>query len=194
VLHEQHRHALVGQRGEHLGQPGRLHLVEAAGRLVEQHHLRRGGQGAAELHQAGLARGEGIGPAIGDATEVELLHDAMGHRSRSPHRPAVGARGDLGRRADVVEGRHRPEHLEALERAVHAEAGPPVGGRVRHVGTVEQHATGAGLDARQGVERGGLPGAVGADQTDDGARLDLEADVTNREVLAEPDVERVSFE
>ena len=76
----------VGHVAEDLGQAGRLRLVEPGGRLVEEQHLRIGGQGPAELHEPSLSGGQRVGPASGDRTEAEPVDELVGHGDRAPHR------------------------------------------------------------------------------------------------------------
>jgi hypothetical protein len=122
----------VGEPGEHLGEAPGLHVVEPRGGLVEQQHLRPGGQRPPELDQAGLADGEGVGaPAATDPRPMRSITSSAWRRR--PHRFPPGPCGDLGRRADVVVGGHGAEDLEPLEGAAHAQAGPPVGWRAGDV-------------------------------------------------------------
>src|SRR5262249_32777704 len=72
----------------------------------------------------------------------------------------------------------------------HAEAGTAVGGQGGDVLALEQGAAPVGRDLASGhAERGGLAGAVGAEQADDLAEVDLEMDALH-DLAPGPEEER----
>ena len=77
--------------------------------------------------------------------------------------------------------RERVQQLRTLEGPPEAAAGTPAGPGARHVVAVQQDPpAGRAHEARAGVERGGLAGAVGADQAGDAAARRLEAQPVDR--------------
>ena len=113
---------------EQLGEGVGLALVEARRGLVEEQHLRPGGQRPAELDQAGQP--VGMASTRSSATGADADEVDAGASTSSWTVDAAVARpaaADLRRGEDVLAGGQRPEHLEALERAGDAAAGPACG-------------------------------------------------------------------
>ena len=135
---------------QHLGEARGLDLVEARGRLVEEQHLRLGGQRPAELDQAGLPGGQRVGPAVGDRPEAEELDDPVGDRARrraSPCRrlrPAISAAVRMLSSA-VIE----PNTSSRWNVRFMPEAGPAVRRRLGDVDAVEVDRAAAALHARR---------------------------------------------
>ena len=89
VLHQQHRHAPVGEVAQHAPQLHGLLLVQARARLVEQQHRRPGGQRPAELDEAGEARGQQVGGLVGDVRQAR--------RAPAGRRPRLRGLAPVGR-------------------------------------------------------------------------------------------------
>src|SRR5207247_355805 len=84
---------------------------------------------------------------------------------------------------------------EALERTPDAQPGPVLRRQPRHVLAEERDSTALVLHkARQGVERGGLPGAVGTDEPGQSTARGLEADVAHGEQAAVADAQSLGDE
>ena len=149
--------------------------VEADRRLVEEQHPRRVHQAAGDLeappHPAG-ERLHPVGPALPEPDHLEHLAHPVGH-------PRLGHAVQLGVEAQVllggevgVEGRvleHQPDvaaDVGALADDVVAGDAGRAGGRL---GQRAQH-----------LDRGRLAGAVGPEEPEDLAGLDLERDLVDR--------------
>jgi hypothetical protein len=87
---------------------------------------------------------------------------------------------------DVFQRRHFAKQTDVLEGARNAGLGHRMRrrGRIRLAGQLETAAVGL-VQAGNHVEKGGLAGAVRADQADDLARADLDADIGQRLQAAE---------
>ena len=110
--------------------------LEARGGLVEQEQARPGGERPGQLEQAGLARRQRVGGAVGQVRQPDQRQDAVGVGGGvgAVARPAAP---DLGGGEHVLAHRQRAEDLEALEGAGDPEPGPLVRLEPVHVGAVE---------------------------------------------------------
>src|SRR5215470_13211695 len=83
---------------------------------------------------------------------------------------------DVATDLDVVEDGHAPEQGDVLERARDPQLGPLVRFQMRDVAAVEHDPSAAGrVDTADAVEDARLAGAVGADDGEEVAGVDLEA-------------------
>ena len=90
---------------------------------------------------------------------------------------------------------HLLEHAPALGAERHAQRNHLAGRHADDVLAVKGHLAGARLEqAGDGVERGGLARAVGADEGDDLALVDLEGDALDGVYVAVVDVHVLNFE
>ena len=159
--------------------------VEPGGGLVQEQHGRPGDERGGEVEPAPHAAGVGLGRPLGGVDELEPLEQLVGALLRR-------------RLPEVVEP---PDHLEILEPgqvlvdgrvlAREADLGPQRGGVALHIEPGDPGRSRIGLE--QGGEdphRGGLAGAVGAQQAEHTARAHGEIDAVegpNRAVrLLEP--------
>ena len=160
--------------GEHLLHE---HGRQAHGRLVHDDELRRAHNGAAHGQHLLLAAGERARELLGalfQAREaridpLEVLRDRFFVLAE------VRAHGEVFRHG------HAREHLPALRHMRKAHGDDAAGVRLAQVVPVVDH--GAALNghkAGDGVQRGGLAGAVGPDERDDLAVVDLHADAAQR--------------
>src|SRR5882757_7397055 len=101
----------------------------------------------------------------------------------------------MPRQQEVLQQRGMLEQLDVLEGAGDAQRGDAVRRHVGDVGAVEaEMARGRLVDAAYQVEDGGLAGAVGADDGEDLALLDVEAHAVDGADAAEMDRELVGLE
>src|SRR3546814_9618299 len=85
------------------------------------------GKGTTQFDQASQTGGQRVDPLLGDRGYADELQQAFGLLGRVDA-AVVGPRAaDLGRSEDVLACGQRTEHLEALEGAGYALAGPRVG-------------------------------------------------------------------
>ena len=154
--------------------------VKAGRRLVEEHHGRRDDHRRGEVEAAAHAAGVGARRAVGGVGEAEALEQLGRARSRRRAREPVQA----------------PDHLEVLAPGQQAVDGGVLPGEpdlpaqplgVAHdVEPGDLGAPAVGLEQRrEDPHRGRLAGAVGAEQAEDGAGLDLEVEAVERARLAE---------
>jgi hypothetical protein len=180
--------------------------VEPGAGLVQQEQPRPAGQRPAHLDQALLAVGQERGEPVRAAFEPEPREDLPGALSEPlllfPHPPRAeraarpaGPAAPVAAHEDVLEHRHVAEEPDELEGARDAARGDRVRPPQRQGLALEEDASSRRLDhARDHVEDGRLPGAVGPDQRLDLPGLDGEVHGANgreaAELLAEPlDVE-----
>ena len=156
VDHGPHIHAAVG--------------IEPGGGLVEEQHLRSRHQGGGDVQSAPHTTGVGLERPVTGVGETELVEQLDG---------ALGHHGPL----EVVQAPDHGEVLAAGEVLVHgrvlagqADDGPDALGLLHDVVPEDEASPGVGGEDRgQDTDRGGLAGAVGTEQAEDGALLDGEA-------------------
>src|ERR1700737_636220 len=91
---------------------------------------------------------------------------------------------------DILSYAHVIERLHDLKRARDAETRQAMRCHICHVTTVESHVAGVKLvDRRNRIQQRGLSGTVRPDNTQNLARLDVEADCINRQYAAKSDGE-----
>jgi DNA invertase Pin-like site-specific DNA recombinase len=137
--------------------------IETRCRLIEEHELRRMDQRRSELHSARPTAGERGRGAVGPRHEIEVAHRCLGRRARVP-RP--------------VDRSAEPQIFENRELGIERQP-------LRHVTNTLVDVCGLTLknepqympaptirlqDPRKHAKRGGLAGAIGADETADLAR------------------------
>src|ERR687894_748087 len=167
----------AGASGPGRTQVSRLHLRVAldfgrgAGRddAAEVEHVDPGADPHDQLHvvldEPGQAGRETVHPLIGHAPQPNPIEQLLGALGRWGAVLAGPAPAHVGRHPDVVADRHRPEDLEALERAGDTEPGPLVGGHTDDVAAVEPDPAPLDrLQAADGVEERRLAGAVRPDE------------------------------
>ena len=133
VLHDEHGHAGVADRGDARDQVLALARVRARGRLVEQQQPRLRGQSAGDLYQALLAVGQAgrrkhrPGPCSPTRASASIARDA-GPLLLPPLRREAQATGPEARllvpvaaHQHVVEHAHVHEDAQVLEGAGHAQ-------------------------------------------------------------------------
>src|SRR5215470_8777005 len=102
---------------------------------------------------------------------------------------------DVATNLHVVEDRHAPEQSDVLERARDPQLGPLVRFQIRDVAAVEHDPSARGrVDAADAVEDARLAGAVGADDREEIAGVDLEAHPGQGGHAAEAQVQVVESE
>jgi len=133
-----------------------------------QHLLLAAGQGSAALRDALLQPGK----QREDALERTLPF-------------GLGAAGGVSTHLEVFRHAHAREDAAALRRLCDAQMRDPVGWHLGDVAAPEQDLAGAGARlAEDRHHQRRLAGAIGADQGDDLARIDLEVDALERLDLA----------
>ena len=197
VLDQQDRRAVAPDRVEQALERRGFGGVHAGRGLVEREELRIGGERAGDLEPALVAVGqvprEVVG-ALGDADVLQQLEGALFDRPLLATRAGVaqhraehaGAGAHVAADHHVLERGEVAEQADVLERPGDAARGDVVRLQAaeRLPGERERAAVGR-VDAGQHVEERRLAGAVGADQSVDLARADLEADVGKRLDAAE---------
>ena len=96
---------------------------------------------------------------------------------------------------DVLAHGHGAEEGEVLEGSADAEIGDAVGRRPQQRAALEEDvALVRGVEAAEAIEKGGLAGAVGADQADDLPLVDVEGDAVESDDAAETQAHAVDPE
>ncbi len=150
--------------------------VDAGEGLVQQHEGRARGDGTRDFDAPPLAAGERDGGRTAHAIDVELVEQRVEIvlallRVGLDH---------LEHGANIVLDIHAAEDRGLLRQVADAEPRAPIHGKLGHVVAVELDA--AGVDADQPgdhVEHRGLAGAVGPEQTDRLAALQIDAHVVH---------------
>src|SRR3954469_8164092 len=181
VRREQDRHAaLLAQPGDEVPHRAARDRVEADRRLVEDQHARPVDERLRQLepadHAGGVRRHE-AGGGLEHAGRLEREVDAVGAlRARDVEQP--------GERHHVLAARQRAvggellRHVADLPAHGHPLAGDVVAEDVRDAATDRQ-------ERRQDADRRRLAGAVGTEQPEHLALLDLEVDAVHGALLAE---------
>src|SRR4051794_14174523 len=177
LLDEHDRRALLVDLADHVVDAVDDDRRQAERRLVEEQQLRLGHQGAADREHLLLAAGHRaalLTLALLEAREqrvhaVEVLADAGGIAARE------------GAHLEVLEDAHAREDAPSLRRLGDPDLGDLVAGETLDLGAVEEDAAGPRRhDARDRPQRRRLARAVGADERDDLALVDLERDALER--------------
>ena len=178
-----------------VGEPLLLHVPQSGGGLVEQQQDRVDAQRARDLDDALLAERQAAGELIDLVAEPDALDLArrFGQQFRfvgpvEPQHAGDGAGMAAQMRADrdVFQHAHVGHQLDVLEGPGDAEFCDFLRRRVVDVLAVHRDgAAGGGEHAGDQVEGGALAGAVGADQGDDLAGLDVEGNVVDGDHAAE---------
>jgi hypothetical protein len=149
--------------------------IEASGGLVEEEDLGMVGDGAGDLETLREASAEGLrigGSAIAEAELVEELGGAVGGGFLGHAKEAAMEVDVFGDGAGSVEG---------IVLGNYADDAAGEGGMGNDVYASDAHGAGGGNGAGGGDgDRGGLSGAVWAEQTIDHARGDVEVNTVNR--------------
>ena len=188
MLDQQHRHAGLGQLAEQVAQLLALGVVEARGGLVEQEQARPGGQGAGQFEQAGLAGGQRVGraarPGALSPTRASTPSALAAASERSwDQRRRISAAARTFSRTDSEPKTSRRWKVRAMPRRARWCGFSPVmsAPSKRDATPVEA------LQPADGVEAGGLAGAVGTDEAGDDAGRDVE--VRRRAARGHPQIE-----
>src|SRR5262245_1138003 len=175
--------------------------VHAGHRFIQQQQRRLGSERPGQLHALLQAVGQRAGRRLADGLDLQEVDDALdggavgqllGAGRAPPERVGedVAAHLQQPARHDVVEHGHALEQRHVLEGARDAE--------LRYLRRLEPRAVGAGeadvslgglVEAADHVEQRGLAGAVGPDDGEDLAALDLQAHVLERQQRAEADAD-----
>src|SRR2546421_1816219 len=189
VLDQEHRRAAgVADGAQELGERRDLLVVQPARGLVGQEQLRPAAERARQLDPLERAEREPRGWMIRDGLEIQereelarrgadglLLPADPGQAQRV--REEIAARPAVDADHDVLEHRQRREEREVLERAADAELRDAMRRQRQERATLEED--GAAIrrvEPRETVEERGLARAVGADEPDDLAHVDVERD------------------
>ena len=159
--------------------------VEAGGRLVEEEHARAADEAGGQVEAAAHAPGEGLHQRVGGVDEVELLEELAG--------PLAGfALGQAVEAADHLEV--EPAGEEAVDGGLlrgDADAAAHLVGLVDDVEAGHRpRALGGDGEGGEDADRGGLAGAVVAEEAEHGAGRHVEVEVAEGPevvvALAEP--------
>jgi hypothetical protein len=131
--------------------------------LVEEQDLGASHERPTDRQHLLLAPRERCGGIVPLVTENGIKAEHL----RQPPRPLRGGK-HVPAEHEIVLHTERPEHLPALGRLADAALHPLIGRRVGDVGAGRlDPAPGAGHDARDHAQQGGLAGAVRADERDE---------------------------
>src|SRR5215472_16751504 len=180
--------------------------VHARHRLVEQQELGLGGQRAGKLDALLQTVRQAAGRRLADRLDLEEVDDPFDEGAvlellapgRAPverleQKAAAHLQESPGH--DVVEHAHALEQGDVLERARDAEGGHVGRRQMRAVAALERDRALVGvIEAADGVEQGGLAGAIRADDRHDLAALDAQADPIDGDESAEPHAHAVDLE
>ena len=203
--HEQREPALA-EPGEPLHETLDLRSIQPGRRLVRHQEPRPCGERPRNLQHPLRSVGERAGDHAGAVRQPDEGQELTRLLAEPGAVAAIGAAVenvlpgrdvvmDVEARQDVVEDGEVPEEPDLLERAGEPQARAPVGGKPREVHGAEPHPAGVGRgDPVQEIEERRFPGAVGADQSEDGAPRDLERDRLHGLDAAEPLGQRLGAE
>src|SRR3989449_6625904 len=157
--------------------------VDARERLVEQQVLRRGHQRAGDLQPAPLAARQGEGRVRGERGQVQLRQQLARARATLEHREVER----LQNGQQIFLDGQLAEHRRFLRQVAHAHPAALVHRERRDLLPFEEDAPAlGGQQPDHHVEGRRLAGAVGAEQTDPLAPLDVERDVVHDLAGLEP--------
>src|SRR5213078_404381 len=173
VGREEHGHAVIAELEDEVADLLATERIEAAHRLVEHDQLGVVHQGLGQPGALQHALAELLEALAARAAQADLLDQLVGAPLAGPGRHAEQPAGEIAQLADgevVVEVGRLGEKADLAPRPAAAER------------LAEQlRAAGGGADeAHQRADRGGLAGAVGADEAEDVAALDAERDAAQR--------------
>ena len=169
--------------------------VQAGRRLVEQQQFRLGAQGARQLDHLAHAVGQACDHRVAVVLQVQKVDDlfhfltrfdlgrtGFGREKHLAPQPRLAVRvaadqqvlqhGGVLEQLDVLKGAGNAQPRDLVRRLLGQAQGALWPG-------VVDHARGGRVDAADQVEHGGLASAVGADQGEDLAALDVEADLVH---------------
>ena len=149
--------------------------VEAQGRLVEEEDGRAVEERPDDLHLHPLSEGQVTDRLVDEGAQVEQVDELVARAAELVARKAV----DGADQVERVECRQVPLELVAV---AHDHRDPAQKRRLaarRHVPQDAGLAGGRVKEAREHLEGGRLAGAVGAEEADDLARLDVERDAVD---------------
>src|SRR2546428_200512 len=173
VLDDEERAAPAAELADGLGDLAADDRMYTGERLVEQEQGGLDHEVHRKLEQALLADGGTPPGRIDEPHEPEALEPGAGTSPPVAHAAAHGGDGEVLAHGQLAEESHR------LERPPDAPSGDLVRRQVVDALTVVEHAPAVGPEqARDEIEDRGLAGAVGPDEADDTARLDLERAAT----------------
>ncbi len=175
--------AAVAQGVQDLEEPGAVRRREARGRLVQDDELGPCAQGAGDGHEGAFGSCE-VGD---DGVRVEVRGDDAQGLGALPAGPPPGhqprAARIPGAQGDVLGDRHPPDQPQVLVDEGHGAGGRRGAERMAGDGHLARVRV---MDAREHLDEGGLPGAVGTEQGQDAAGGDVEVDGVQGEGAAEP--------
>ena len=126
--------------------------------------------------------GQSLGGNPGLISQPDTLQRLRGRGDRG----GISEAGAVGSNDDIVQQRQAGEAADHLEGTADAQAADLVDFLAEHGFAVERRgALGCGEDAAEHIEQCGFAGAVGADDAEDLARVDLETDPADRAQAAE---------
>src|SRR5262249_49793446 len=181
VLDHEERPALAAQGPDDVAELPPNQRMHARQRLIEHQEHGRGDERHRELEQPLLSDRERARGIVAQVREAKTREPVAA--LRFPAAAAASHRSDL----EVVPHGKIAKQPDRLERAPDASASdlpwrPPVDARA-----LEEHVAGVGpQDVGDEVENRRLAGAIGADETDGGAGLDVERAVVDRADPPEP--------
>jgi len=166
---EEHGGAAAGEVLDDLPHLEAALRVEAGGGLVEEDDLRVADEAHGDVEAAAHAAGVGGDPAAGRVDEAEPGKQAVGDLPRALHAPQLGDHDEvLPAGEDLV---HRRELAGKADRV------PDLRGLRRDVEPADGGGAAVGLEeGREDPDERGLPGAVGAEQREDGPARHVEFD------------------
>ena len=206
VLDEQDGQAELGaQAPDEVGHLAGLARVHAGRGLIEQQQLRARAEGTGDLEAALIAVRQVAGPRVRSSFQPDQFEEPhalvdrrlllVEHRRGPQDRvPPVTPEVDVDAGPHVVEGRHRPEQPDVLERPPDAQGGHfvrlacaqlPALATDELVAVERDLPLGRRIGAGDHVEERRLAGPVRPDQRDDRGARDVEVDAVDGEQASE---------
>src|SRR5215471_12774042 len=207
--HEQGEAELLVDPPDQVGQVAQLVVVEAARRLVQQEQPGPRDQRPRQLDRLQRAERQARDRPVGDPVEADDLQGLVRARVRVPLGPGGAGPAHAGeqeaQRVDadlrvvaaehVLDDGHPGAQLHVLERARETAADDLMAGILQQVVPVEQDAPRVRrVHPRDAVEHRRLASAVGPDQAQDRAVVDVERHGVQRDDAAEPDADVLNGE
>src|SRR5579883_2668400 len=180
MLDDEKCYARARQLLEAAGDALQFGRVQARGELVDQKEPRPRGERAREIQHLLLRAVELVRAALGEPVEIER------GEKRTRIDPPLGIAAIGVRDLDILAHGQREEWLRHLEGAVDAEMDDTVRGEAADLAPFEAHPSAIGrIKAGDDIDAGRLAGAVGADEAEDLAWLQMEGQPVQRAEAAE---------
>ena len=176
VIRNKHPDSPRGELSHQLANITDRNRVNSGERLVEEHELGVGCEGAGDFHAATLSARERNSRRIPEVGNGELIEQL----TQLDFALLPGALGQLQHGANVFLDREAAEDRALLRQITNPEPGPPIHGQMGDLRAVEADpAAVGGNEARDHVEHGRLAGAIGSQKSHSFTAPDGERDIAH---------------